>query len=293
MLTVRTVRQMRRAAARMRARGTVGFVPTMGYLHEGHLELVRHARARCDSSVVSIFVNPIQFGPGEDLDRYPRDIARDLRLLRAVGAGCAFVPRVGEMYPPGFATRVDTGELGRRLCGRFRPGHFNGVATVVVRLLNIVRPDVAVFGQKDAQQAVIIRRVVRDLGLDTEVDVQPTVREPDGLAMSSRNIRLSADERRAAPVLYRSLELARDLVSRGEDDPAAIRARMRRLIRAEPLVRLQYLAIVGAGDLRPVRRIAGETLVALAAFLGQTRLIDNVLLRTGRSAAGRLDTGRG
>jgi pantoate--beta-alanine ligase len=231
--------------------------------------------------VVSIFVNPIQFGPNEDFDRYPRDLARDRRLLRGLGVDCVFAPSVGEMYPPGFATGVDVGELGRRLCGKYRPGHFNGVATVVARLFSIVGPDVAVFGQKDAQQAIVIRRMTRDLGFGTRIMVRPTMREPDGLAMSSRNRYLSGPERRAATVLHRALELAREMVGRGEDSAGRVKSRMRALARSEPRVRLQYLAVVDPETLEPVTRIRGATLAALAAFVGRTRLIDNAVLRPG------------
>lgn len=270
---------MRRQAARLRGEGTVGFVPTMGYLHEGHLSLVRLARRACHRTVVSIFVNPAQFGPGEDLGRYPRDENRDRRLLRREGVDVLFAPGVAEMYPEGHATEVTVKGLTRPLCGRFRPGHFTGVTTVVAKLLNIVCPDTVVFGQKDAQQAVVVRRMVRDLDFGTKVVVGPTVREPDGLAMSSRNAYLSKRHRRQAPVLHRALELARGLVEAGETSPAKVKRRMRRLIDDGTDARVQYIEMVDTERLDPVKRLEGEVLVALAASFGRTRLIDNTVIR--------------
>ena len=270
---------MQRLAGRLRSRGRLGFVPTMGCLHEGHLALVRAARRRCASVVVSVFVNPTQFGPGEDLARYPRDFARDRRLLRAEGVDVVFGPDAGEMYRPGHATRVDVERLTRGLCGRYRPGHFRGVATVVAKLLNIVRPDVAVFGQKDAQQAAVIRQMVRDLDFDVRIVVTPTVREPDGLAMSSRNGYLTPEERRQAPVLYRSLLLARGLVRQGERDAGRLRRAVRAAIRRGSDARVQYVELVDTAGLQPVRRVAGDVLLAVAVRFGRTRLIDNIILR--------------
>ncbi len=256
----------------------IGFVPTMGGLHEGHLSLVRSSRAAADVTVVSIFVNPTQFGPGEDLDRYPRDLPRDADRLRAEGVDYLFCPEAGEMYPPGFRTSVEVGELQDRLCGRTRPGHFRGVATVVLKLFHIVQPDIAFFGRKDAQQAILLRRMARDLDLDVRLDVRPTVREPDGLAMSSRNSYLSVDERRAALVLSRSLNEARAVIQAGERRPEAVRARMKALIETEPLARVDYAEIVDPETLGPADQVTEGTLVALAVFVGRTRLIDNIII---------------
>ncbi len=270
---------MRRLADRLRVSGRVGFVPTMGCLHEGHLSLVRIARRNADHVVVSLFVNPMQFGAGEDLARYPRDIARDRRLLRREGVDVLFHPAGSGMYPEGYCTGVEVERLSTGLCGESRPGHFRGVTTVVAKLFNIVRPRVAVFGQKDAQQAFIIRRMVRDLDFDVEIVVGPTVREADGLAMSSRNAFLTPKQREQAPVLYQSLQLARQLVRSGETSAARVRSRMRRLLRTRPGVRVQYVALVDTGELKPVKVVLGEVLIAVAAFLGRTRLIDNVIVR--------------
>jgi pantoate--beta-alanine ligase len=251
----------------------------MGYLHEGHLELVRVCRRHSDTVVVSVFVNPIQFGPGEDYRRYPRDLVRDQRLLRETGADLLFCPSAAEMYPPGYATSVAVERLTEGLCGRSRPGHFRGVTTVVAKLFNIVMPHVAVFGQKDAQQAFVIRRMVRDLGYAVKLMVVPTVREPDGLAMSSRNVYLSPAERAQAPVLYQSLLLARAMVRRGERRPGPIKAAMRRLIRRRSRGLIDYIELTDTDELKPVAVISGRVLVALAVRFGATRLIDNMILR--------------
>jgi len=279
MIIIETIRAMRTAVRNFRSVGaTVGFVPTMGYLHEGHLSLVRAARNGTDRTVVSVFVNPIQFGPEEDLDRYPRDLTRDGKLLEREKVDVLFHPSREEMYPDGFRTSVEVRGLQDRLCGRSRPGHFAGVTTVVMKLFQIVRPDAAFFGQKDAQQAVIIRRMVRDMNLDLEVRVMPTVREPDGLAMSSRNGYLSPEERAAAPVLFRSLERARALTEAGERDAARIADVVRGLIGGEPLARIEYVEVVDPDELHPLERIEGQALVALAVHFGRTRLIDNILI---------------
>jgi pantoate--beta-alanine ligase len=270
---------MRRLARELGRQGRIGLVPTMGSLHEGHLALVRFARRHCDSVVVSVFVNPLQFGPTEDFGRYPRDFRRDRALLAAAGVDVVFHPDVKAMYPAGFATSVEVERLSRGLCGRSRPGHFRGVVTVVSKLFNIVRPDVAVFGQKDAQQAFIIRRMARDLGYDLRVFVVPTVREPDGLALSSRNVYLTPAQRSDAPVLHRSLALARRMVRNGERSAARIRAAMRGMIVRESGGRVDYVEIVDTSDLAPVRIVRGEALIALAVFFGRTRLIDNLIVR--------------
>jgi pantoate--beta-alanine ligase len=273
------VAAMQRVARSLKRHGRIGLVPTMGFLHEGHLGLVRAARKQSDSVVVSIFVNPIQFGPKEDFRRYPRDFARDRRLLASAGADVVFYPRVEEMYPAGFATFVDVERLGDGLCGKSRPGHFRGVATVVAKLFNIVLPDVSVFGAKDAQQAFVIRRMARDLGFHTSIVILPTAREKDGLAMSSRNVYLSPEERAEAPVLHRSLLLARRLIVQGERQAAKVKAAMRRMVSRESGGRIDYVEMVDTDELRPVRTIKGETLIALAVFFGKTRLIDNTIVR--------------
>ncbi len=256
----------------------VGFVPTMGYLHQGHLSLVRRARAENKSVVVSIFVNPAQFGPDEDLDGYPRDPRRDLALLEREGADIIFMPPAAEMYPPGFDSWVEVGGLARRLEGASRPGHFRGVATVIAKLFNIVRPARAYFGQKDAQQVLVIKKMVSDLNMNLEIVTLPTVREPDGLAMSSRNSYLSPEERRQATVLYRALMLAQGLWLKGEKDAQKIRSQMAELIKREPLAAIDYISIANAETLDELAEVSPPALVSLAVKIGKTRLIDNVVL---------------
>jgi pantoate--beta-alanine ligase len=258
---------------------TVGFVPTMGALHEGHLTLIRRAKGDCDTTVVSIFVNPTQFGPQEDLAAYPRDLVRDQRLCSNEDVDALFSPAVEEMYPAGFQTRVTVGDLSQMLEGAQRPGHFEGVATVVTKLLNIVQPDRAYFGQKDYQQLRVIERMVRDLNVPTTIVMVPTVRDTDGLALSSRNVYLSPEERMAAPVLYRVLESAAERVKAGENDPDALRKALEEVIAAEPRATLDYVALVDPETLQPVRELQkAPTLVALAVRVGKTRLIDNALV---------------
>lgn len=279
MRTETTVAGMKGAAAELRARGrSIGLVPTMGYLHEGHLSLVRECRKRADVTVVSIFVNPLQFGPQEDFRRYPRDPERDASLLEKEGVDILFLPADGDMYPEGYRTSVEVAGLQDKLCGRLRPGHFKGVATVVHKLFNIVRPDYAFFGQKDAQQVVVLRRMAKDLNMDVEIRALPIIREPDGLAMSSRNTYLSAEERRAALVLSRSLEEARRTFEKGERAASLIRQRLLRAIASEPLAKMDYAEVVDPSSLEPVERIEGRALVALAVSIGKTRLIDNTIL---------------
>ncbi len=273
---VTTIDDMRRLRQQMG--GAVGLVPTMGYLHEGHLSLVRRSRSQDDHVVATIFVNPTQFAPTEDFDRYPRDPDRDLTLLREEGTDVVFMPPVEEMYPPGFETYVEVKEMTRVLEGAHRPTHFQGVATIVAKLFNIVRPQRAYFGQKDAQQLAVIRRMVRDLDLPVEVVGVPTIREPDGLAMSSRNAYLSPEERQAATALYRSLRLAEALWQQGERDASAIRARLQELIAAEPLANADYVSVADPETLRELERIEGTALVSLAVRIGRARLIDNVVL---------------
>jgi len=274
-----TISDLRRFIKSARGSGkTIGLVPTMGYLHEGHLALVRAARQVVDFVVVSIFVNPAQFGPGEDFERYPRDLKRDETLLFEQETDLLFYPQVDEMYPLGYQTYVEVRGGSDLLCGAFRPGHFVGVATVVLKLFNQVQPARAFFGEKDAQQLLVIKKMVKDLDLDMEVIGVPTVREADGLAMSSRNVYLSEVERAAAPVVYRGLSRGRTLIEKGEKDPQKVRAEILNELSREPLIKLQYLELVSQEDFQPLSKIKGPVLAALAAFLGKTRLIDNFML---------------
>ena len=279
MQRIRTVKAMAAWSRRLQREGvTIGFVPTMGALHEGHRSLIRAARLACDAVAVSLFVNPLQFGPLEDFDRYPRPLPQDLRLCETTGADAAFIPGARELYPADFETAVSVQRLTRRFEGLSRPGHFGGVTTVITKLLNIVRPDRAYFGQKDYQQAVVVARLVKDLNLDTEIVVRPTVREPDGLALSSRNRFLSSAERKAATVLYRALSAGRELIRAGERSVKKVEAAMTRLIWAEPLARLDYLAVVHPATLDEVRTVRGRVVLLLAAWIGETRLIDNLVV---------------
>jgi len=274
-----TVHAMRSWSQGLHREGvTIGLVPTMGALHEGHRSLIRAARLACDASAVSIFVNPLQFGPLEDFDRYPRSLAQDLRLCQSAGVDAVFIPRAQEMYPPDFETAVSVQRLTRRYEGLSRPGHFGGVTTVVMKFLNIVRPDKAFFGQKDYQQTVVVERLVKDLNLDTEIVVRPTVREPDGLALSSRNRHLSPEERKAATVLYRALSDGRELIRAGERSVKKVEAAMTRLIWAEPLARLDYLAVADPITLDEVRSVRGRVVLLLAVWIGKSRLIDNLIV---------------
>lgn len=272
--TLEELRQRRDALS-----GPVGLVPTMGYLHEGHLSLVRFARAECAGVVASIFVNPSQFGPNEDLGSYPRDLPRDLALLEREGVDLVWTPTPEIMYPPGYQTWITVEQVAQPLEGERRPGHFRGVATVVAKLFNAVQPDRAYFGQKDAQQAAVIRRMVRDLNFPLEVVVRPTVREPDGLAMSSRNTYLNPAERRAATVLYRALSAAREAYRAGERDPHALRRIMTEVITAEELARLQYVSCADPQTLAELEDpLRGPALLSMAVYIGKTRLIDNMIL---------------
>lgn len=273
--------QMKALARRLAEEGNrVGFVPTMGALHAGHLSLMQRARQMCDVVVVSIFINPIQFGPNEDLDRYPRDLAHDAELCMTRGVDYIFAPLIDEIYPELFSTYVIVEGLSDTLCGASREGHFRGVTTVVNKLFNIVRPQFAFFGRKDAQQVVIVRRMVEDLSMDTEVVVCPIVRDEDGLALSSRNAYLSTEERTAAAVLHRALEKAQVLYGAGERDAANLRRAIEEVIATEPLARLDYVAVVDTRDLEPLHTLSDEStvLIAVAAYIGKTRLIDNVVL---------------
>ena len=282
MRTFEKIADLRRYLAEMRAGGKrIGFVPTMGFLHKGHMALMRTAKEdpEVDLSVVSIFVNPLQFGPQEDYRSYPRDLGRDEELCISAGMDVLFIPAVEEMYPEGFATSVEVTGVTEVLCGRSRPGHFKGVATVVTKLFNIVQPDCAYFGIKDAQQFVVIKRMVRDLNLPVKIKAHPTVREEDGLAVSSRNVYLTKDERRAATVLYRSLECTAAEIRKGERDALRLKRMLTEKISAEPLARLDYAEVLSWPDLRPVDVLRrGEVLAAVAAYFGRARLIDNVLV---------------
>ncbi|MEP6644416.1 MAG: pantoate--beta-alanine ligase [Acidobacteriaceae bacterium] len=279
MRIVRTVEEMRGASRTARCQGQrVGFVPTMGALHEGHLSLVRMAQAQSDLTAVSIFVNPLQFGPQEDLDKYPRTFERDCELLEKEGVDILFAPAVEEMHPTGAATYVVVEGLSDRLCGKSRPGHFRGVTTVVAKLFNVVEPDRAFFGQKDAAQVAIIQRMGRDLRLPTEIVVGPIVREKDGLAMSSRNAYLTAAERQSALALYRSLTRVRELFEQGDRNSAKLIEEGMKELAGNSSVRLDYLEIVDPETLESVTEILRPSLVAVAAFLGKTRLIDNTVL---------------
>lgn len=258
---------------------SIGFVPTMGALHQGHLTLIRRARRENAVVVVSIFVNPTQFGQGEDLQRYPRPIKKDIALLKEEKVDFLFYPEAAKIYPEGYSTYVRVDGLSDVLCGESRPGHFRGVATVVAKLLNIVGADSAYFGQKDAQQVIIIKRMVRDLNIGVKIKVSPTVREKDGLAMSSRNTYLNPQQRKEAAVLYQSLRLARDLIREGLRDSKKIIYQMRRLIQTKKSARIDYLSVVDATSLNPVVKIYSGCLVVLAVWIGKTRLIDNMVVK--------------
>ncbi|MBI3910604.1 MAG: pantoate--beta-alanine ligase [Armatimonadetes bacterium] len=267
-----------RVAAARRAGQRVGFVPTMGAFHEGHLELMRRARQECGFVVVSLFVNPTQFSPGEDLARYPHDFAGDCAAAAGVGVDLLFAPAAEEVYPPDFQTYVEVEGLSRGLCSDRRPGHFRGVATVVAKLLNLVQPDRAYFGEKDFQQLRVVQQLVRDLDMPVEIVPLPTVREPDGLAMSSRNRYLSPAERRAATALYRGLLAARARRAQGARDPAELAQAVLAALASEPLVRPDYVEVRDAATLAPVEWIEKPVVVAVAAYVGQARLIDNIVL---------------
>ena len=272
---VKTVAACR--AARNKLTGTVGFFPTLGYLHEGHMSLVKRAREENDSVVCSIFVNPTQFGPNEDLQQYPRDTERDLALLEPY-TDVVFMPSPEAMYPEGYNTWVDVEKVTDVLEGAARPGHFRGVATVVAKLFNIVQPDRAYFAQKDAQQLVVIKKMVRELNMPLEIVTCPTVREPDGLAMSSRNVYLTPELRKAATILYQSLVMANEMWQTGEHDAATIKAAMTELIATEPLANIDYLSVADPDTLQELQGPRGSALVSMAVRFGKTRLIDNIVL---------------
>jgi len=284
MIIARTQDELRRTVDVWRAAGDrIGFVPTMGALHAGHLSLVRLARGRAAKVVASVFVNPTQFGPSEDFSRYPRQPEKDGAMLEEAGCDLLFLPDVATIYPPGNATFVEPAGAAEGLEGACRPGHFRGVATVVCALFNLVRADVAVFGEKDAQQLAVIRQMVRDLHLPVEIVPGPTVREADGLAMSSRNAYLSAEERRAATVLHRSLRAAEAAIGEGERRGDAVRERLREILNTEPLARVEYAEVVDADSFRPVETLRGRLVLPLAVRIGGTRLIDNIRLTVGET----------
>ncbi len=279
MEVIEKIKEMQERAEKLRLSGeTIAFVPTMGFFHEGHLELMRVGRKAGSKLVISIFVNPIQFGPSEDFERYPRDMEGDLQKAKEVGVDIVFMPSVDEMYPEGFQTKVAVRDLTQHLCGLSRPGHFDGVTTVVSKLFNIVKPHVAIFGQKDYQQLTVISRMVMDLNMDIKIIGVPTVREPDGLAMSSRNTYLGKEERESALCLVKSLELAQNLLDTGEDNPMMIKERIEELIREYPYTEIDYVSVCDPDTLDELESISDRALVALAVRVGSARLIDNRII---------------
>jgi pantoate--beta-alanine ligase len=280
MQLIKTVKEMQSISRWFRGESkSIGFVPTMGALHQGHLSLVRQSREENERTVVSIFINPTQFGPNEDFQKYPRDIEGDLSKLSALQIDVVFMPETEEMYPEGFSVSIDMGAAGRVLCGASRPGHFNAVATVVAKLLNATLPHRVYMGQKDFQQTVIIKKLIRELNIDTKIVISPTVREADGLAMSSRNAYLNEEERRAALILYKALKLGEELIlSRGLDDSYLVKREIEALIKTEPLVKKEYVDIVDAYNLAPVQRVIFAAVICIAVKIGKTRLIDNMII---------------
>ncbi|ADQ05239.1 pantoate/beta-alanine ligase [Caldicellulosiruptor owensensis OL] len=279
MVVVERIQEMKDIVKRLKKEGkSIGFVPTMGYLHEGHLSLVRLSKQQNDITIMSIFVNPIQFGPNEDYDRYPRDFERDKSLAEKEGVDYIFYPSVEEMYPEDFKTVVSVKKITEIMCGKSRPGHFDGVATVVLKLFNIVNPDRAYFGQKDAQQLAVIKQMVKDLNLDVEIVPCPIVREQDGLAMSSRNVYLSEEERKSATVLYRALNLAKEMIEKGEKEVSSIKRAMEEMILNEEHTKIDYIEFVNSDTFEVVSKVEGKVLIALAVFVGKARLIDNIVV---------------
>jgi len=264
--------------ARLSLKGTVGLVPTMGYLHEGHLSLIRQAKVDCEHVIVTIFVNPTQFGPNEDFSNYPRDIEHDLKLINPLGVDLVWNPAPEIMYPPGYQTWVEVEALTRPLEGALRPGHFRGVTTVVAKLFNATQPDKAYFGQKDAQQAAVIRQMTRDLNFPIEIVVCPTVREADGLALSSRNKYLEGDDRKAATILFRALSAAKDIYEAGERNAEKLRRKMKEVLESEPRAQMQYVSCADYDTLEELAVINGKALLSMAVFFGKTRLIDNFVI---------------
>lgn len=277
MRLIRKIDEMRKYVRERKNKKLIGFVPTMGYLHEGHLSLIRKARRECDEVIVSIFVNPTQFGRGEDYHSYPRDLKRDIALSEKEKVDVIFAPSVEEMYPEGYSTFVQVeGRLSSVLEGASRPGHFRGVCTVLVKLFNIINPDISFFGEKDFQQALIVKKMVEDLNIDTRIVLLPTVREEDGLAMSSRNSYFNKEERKAAIILYRSLKKAKEWIDQGERNSFRIIQKMKDFIAKEPLARIDYIAIVDSKSLEEVEQVERGNLIALAVYIGKVRLIDNM-----------------
>ena len=284
MKVVKTIKEVREIVGGWRQEGlSVGLVPTMGYLHEGHQSLIKKSASQNDRTVVSVFVNPIQFGPNEDLEAYPRDLNRDIKAVEEAGGDLIFNPEPSEMYPGHFTSFIDTTETTELLCGAVRPVHFRGVCTVVGKLFNIVTPDRAYFGQKDAQQLATIRRFVRDLNFPLEIIACPIVREDDGLAKSSRNTYLNAEERQAALILSKSLKKGQEAIEGGEKDAKTIIAIIKNSLQSEPLARIDYVEVVDFENIQRVDKIEGETLVAIAVYIGKTRLIDNFIIGTNHS----------
>ncbi|OQX54050.1 MAG: pantoate--beta-alanine ligase [Candidatus Omnitrophica bacterium 4484_213] len=278
MKVIHSINQMFDYSRKIKGAGkTIGFVPTMGALHQGHLSLIKRARGDCQIVVVSIFVNPAQFGPGEDFKRYPRNFVADKKICQKVKVDFLFAPRVKEIYPQGYCSYVRVKGLEDKLCGVFRPGYFQGVTTIVHKLFNVVQPDIAYFGQKDFQQAVIIKRMVRDLNIPVKIRVLPIVREKDGLAMSSRNKYLNRQQRKEAPILFQSLQLAKEALKKGERNSAKIISRMKKMIERVPEAKIDYVSIVDPETLEDVRLVKGRVLVALAVRIGKARLIDNII----------------
>ncbi|MBI4844973.1 MAG: pantoate--beta-alanine ligase [Candidatus Omnitrophica bacterium] len=280
MKIVRDIKEMRQISKKERSKGNIiGFVPTMGYLHQGHISLAEKSVKECEITVMSIYVNPLQFGPQEDFLRYPRNLKKDMELAKKAGVDYLFVPNDSQMYPVPFLSAVEVNTISEGLCGKLRPGHFKGVATVVNKLFNIVEPDIAYFGQKDAQQAAIIKKMAFDLNMPVKIKVLPIVREKDGLAMSSRNTYLNQLERKDAVILYESLRKACSLIEKGERRSAVIAGQMKRLINKVESARISYIAIVDAEDLRELKIIKNNTLIAVAGFVGKVRLIDNIVIK--------------
>lgn len=279
MQIITSIQEMQAEAERLRLQGQrIGFVPTMGYLHEGHLSLVRTARQHADVVIMSIFVNPTQFGPTEDYNEYPRNFDRDVALAASVGCHIVFNPTVNDIYPENYLTYVEVEKITGVLCGRSRPTHFRGVTTIVAKLFHIVKPHVAVFGQKDAQQALVIQRMVRDLNFDIQIVIAPIVREKDGLAMSSRNIYLTPEQRPQAAALYQALMMAKSLIEKGERNAQVIKDHLRRYIERLAAATIDYIEIVDTTHLQPLAVLQGEVLIALAVKIGKPRLIDNIIV---------------
>lgn len=278
MIVVKKISDVREAIKAQKAQGkTIGLVPTMGYLHEGHLSLVKKARENSDFVCASVFVNPIQFGPNEDYNKYPRDIERDIKLLEENGCDLVFIPSVEEMYPNERLTTVSVIKITNKLCGAYRPGHFDGVCTVVTKLFNIFTPDIAVFGQKDAQQVAVIKKMVEDLNIPVKIIASPIVRDKDGLALSSRNVYLSDDERHAALILNKSLKEAEKILKSGERNAENVISRVKNILESEPLCKIQYVSCVHPDTLEDLTAINDKALIAIACYIGNTRLIDNLL----------------